>query len=501
MDELVVIRKLVVISYNEGEQDFYESEMETIFNRICISGPNLTTKPDIICICTQKSKSQVTIAIPGKAFIQKKFGYEGSNSTKHFPHVFGNLLLKNDYKLVYKKDASFILRGVTENNNVRTRIYQLNKNENLKTQYRCDISCESKIKDFSKIIGTDVEKFQKSELLKSCSGCNGNLPFIDMTPNLKNKNTLVVNKLSSTIGSLKTMTLNRQAIYVQLDINGKKTIIVNTELAPDVDQKKQREKEFLDIIEEFKLAQKYYEGYNIILCGSLNFRLKFLTVVNEQAKLNLFNNLSQYIINSNKTKLLERNELRLYMKNLIDSIEKNKEKDKSINIIALNEAIKRNDKLRMLLDNFYENMKKPGFKFNCNYNLDNRNYRVYHPLKMGSAAKNGVNVFNSSHSIYKQSKNIATGVASGFASGVYRSAGKAATQILRQVPIVSQDSKNYFTENKKQKKKNFKLPAMCDKILFALPPENTNTLTYIDFNVFEGLKKSRNKLIYVRFTY
>jgi hypothetical protein len=35
---------------------------------------------------------------------------------------------------VYKKDASFMIRGVTENNNVRTRIYQLKNDNSLRNQ-------------------------------------------------------------------------------------------------------------------------------------------------------------------------------------------------------------------------------------------------------------------------------------------------------------------------------------------------------------------------------
>ena len=440
--------KLVVISYNEGEQDFYDSDVSSLLEKV------ITINPNIICICTQKSKSQVAVVIPGKAVIQKKLGFEGSNSTKHFPHVFGNLLLQKNYKLIYKKDASFMLRGVTENNNVRTRIYQLN------------------------------------------------------IPNTRKYN--VIDKLSSTIGSVQTMTLNRQAIYVELDIDGKKTIIVNTELAPSFNQRKQREKEFLDIIEEFKLAQKYEEGYNIILCGSLNFRLKFLTVVNEQAKLNLFNYLSQYIKNKNSdsmypNKFLNRNELRLYMKNLIKNIENNEKNQNIKDLQIFTEAFERNRYLKKLLEKFIFYMEITGFAFNCNHELGNKNYRVYNPLKMGSIIKSTTNTWNTSHSIYKKKNNSAMGVISGFGkgitSGVYRTLGKAITPIIRHAPIISNNNKNYFTENKKEEKKNFKLPAMCDKILFALSENQNTLLQYDEFEVFQDLKKSKNKLIYVTFSF
>jgi hypothetical protein len=67
---------------------------------------------------------------------------------------------------------------------------------------------------------------------------------------------------------------------------------------------------------------------------------------------------------------------------------------------------------------------------------------------------------------------------------------------------MSNKTKNSF---KKQEKKNFKLPAMCDKILFALPVNNQvpldTSLQYKEFTVYEDLKKSRNKLIYITFEY
>jgi hypothetical protein len=157
--------KLLLISYNEGEQDFYGGDLKDIQDKIN------NIDPYIIFICTQKSKSQVLIALPGSTLT-------GSNSTKHFPHVLGKFLLAKGYENIYKKDASFIIRGVTQNNNVRTRIYK------------------------------------------------------KITPSTPFGLSLIKNKLSSnTIGQLSTMTVNRQAIYNELTINNKNLIVVNTELS------------------------------------------------------------------------------------------------------------------------------------------------------------------------------------------------------------------------------------------------------------------------------
>jgi hypothetical protein len=104
---------LLVISYNEEEQDFYQDEIQKFCDKITLEDPS------VIILCTQKSKSQVLVAIPGMSYLSKS----GSDSTKHFPHVFGKYLKDKKYKSPYKKDPSFLLRGTTENNNVRTRIY------------------------------------------------------------------------------------------------------------------------------------------------------------------------------------------------------------------------------------------------------------------------------------------------------------------------------------------------------------------------------------------
>lgn len=449
-------KKLLVISYNESEQDFYDSDVSLLLGNV------IDINPNIICICTQKSKSQVAIAIPGKAVIQKQLGFEGSNSTKHFSHVFGNLLLKKNYILVYKKDASFMVRGVTENNNVRTRIYQLKNDNSLRNQ-----------------ASTSLISLIQTEAKKS-------IPII---PNVKKYK--VIDKLSSNIGSVKKMSLNRQAIYVELDIDNKKTIIINTELAPDFNQKKQREQEFLDIIQEFELAEKYFNGYNIILCGSLNFRLKFLSVVNKQAKQNLFNNLS-IISSKNNTSLLNKNELRIYIANLIIDIKNNNSKKNNVNNrkTKFMNAIQRNNKLKILLTQFFDNIKKSGYTVDCDYDLT-KNYRVYNPLKMGSVIKNGVNVFNKSHAQYKKNNSSSSGVVKGLVkgtfTGVFQTFGKGVKQSRNETPL--------------NKKNDFKLPAMCDKILFALSNNEKTSLQYKDFTVFQELLKSRNLPIYATFTF
>ena len=153
---------LMVISYNEGEQDFKKEDIQHIYDE------NINeSSPDIIVLCTQKSKSQVAIALPGFKRLT------GSNSTKHFPHVFGNILISKQYDLIDKKDASFMLRGVTENNNVRTRVY-----------------------------------------MKRSVYTQRSLPIIFTLS-------------AETIGQTSTMTLNRQAIMTEFTYNKKNIVIIS----------------------------------------------------------------------------------------------------------------------------------------------------------------------------------------------------------------------------------------------------------------------------------
>ena len=138
-----------------------------------------------------------------------------------------NNVLKNKYQLFGKKDASFMVRGITENNNVRTRIY-----------------------------GKE------------------NIPMISTNF-----------KLSYTIGSVESMSVNRQAICLTFSNSSKNFIIVNTELSYNDGANlglSDRQKEFMSLIREFELHKKYKEGYNIIFCGSLNFKLNPFKMLNQE---------------------------------------------------------------------------------------------------------------------------------------------------------------------------------------------------------------------------
>ena len=444
--------KLLVISYNEGEQDFYQVDIDNFCTKV------FEINPSVIIICTQKSKSQVALAVPGKSMLT------GSDSTKHFPHVFGKYLLSKEYKLLYKKDASFMIRGVTENNNVRTRIY---------------------IK----------------------SGLNISV---------------IKNKLSTnTVGQVSKMSLNRQAIYLEINLNDKKLIVVNTELASYTNGNlglSDRQKEFMGLIKEFKLHEKYNDGYNIIFCGSLNFKLNPLKMINNEYKLDVFNEIKEYIekkyISNNTKDLIKYNELKIYIEDLIKKFKKfnnandgNKENIQKIQKIIspniYNKIVRTNNLYAVLLEKFLNSLDNTGLKLTCDYNLESKNYRVVNPLKIGSVGKDITKSFNNGHTEYKKNNSTKSGVVSGFAKGFYTGTKSVFSSAAKPVystvvsPLSSEETLKKSLNNKQ--KQNFKLPSMCDRILFAL--SEYNSINFENFNVYNNLKKSKNKIIYSEFNY
>jgi len=369
----------------------------------------------------------------------------GSDSTKHFPHVFGKYLLSIQYELLYKKDASFMIRGLTENNNVRTRIYINTNNKPEITNIKCRLS-------------------------------------------------------TNTIGQVSKMSVNRQAIYIEMKYFGKKIIILNTELADYTNGNlgvSDRQKEFMGLIKEFELYKKYSENYNIIFSGSLNFKLNPIKMINNEYKSILYNKLKEYIEkkyknNTLRNDLLEINELKKYLDKLINKIIHEDNNEEVINIIdknIYNKMKKTNDLYATLLTEFSSSINKSGIKLTCDYNLESKNYRVVNPLKLGSVSKNVVKSFNYGHEEYKKNNTTKTGVVSGFGKGLYRGTTSMFSSATK--PIISQKIENV-------QKTNYKLPSMCDRILFAL--SDKDPLYFNEFNVYKDLKKSKHRLVYSIFS-
>lgn len=381
--------KLLIISYNEGEQDFEKEDIEILKKKILLEDPS------IIFVCTQKSKSNV--------------GLLGKH--KHFQHIFEKIVLEISYNKVYEKDAKFALTGVTENNNVRTYLYKKNNYQSF------------------------------------------------------NKNSIICKLSKSTIGTLTTSVLNRQAIYIEMIINNKKYILINTELDNSINNSK-KELEFLGLIEEFQLYKKFNEGYNIFFCGSLNFRLN---IEKNNLDVSLYNYLLKRIELLSNKELMNINGLKIYLEYLINKYSSN---EKLYNFLSKNKINKEvqisienivKDKLliKELLTIFYKNLKLTGFRFTCDHQLENKSYNVFNKYKIISK-------------IISKKANIRTKIKETIQESYQEGAVEGVKKII------------------KINKSKDKLPAMCDKILFAIKDDNIN---FEKFQLFKGLKKSKNRMI------
>ena len=194
------------------------------------------------------------------------------------------------------------------------------------------------------------------------------------------------------------------------------------------------------------------------------------------------------------------------MEELIKKFKNNSEKNIK-NIIGqnnYNKIVETNKLYSVLLENFLKNLNTIGIKLTCDYNLQSKNYRVVSPMKLGSVGKDLTKSFNEGHSVYKKNNATKTGVVSGFGRGFYTGTKSFFSSAAKPVysttiaPLSSEETLKKSLNNKQ--KENFKLPSMCDKILFALQ-EGDKSITCDNFDVYSDLKKSKNRIIYSEFSF
>lgn len=410
---------IFIISYNENERNFDETDCSAINAKIEI------LKPKFIFLCTQKSKSNVMATSIT------------SNATKHFPHVLQKLIApevctrsylgkltcvnNGSYELVHKKDASFIIPGITENNSVRTRIYK-----------------------------------RQTE-----------------PPNISINNIKFKLSTSSGFGHISELSVNRAAIMYSFDLlkNGEKIkiILINTELSSNLSDRK---KEFISLIKEFKLHQKFNEGHNIFFCGSLNFKLYPMNLINNKKSI-IYDFMRTQIIKKYEQKnnipglFLNKNELYLYIDELISDIYKNNKKNfksklninnsmNSLNKI-INNIVKEGDLYKKLLSAFKESIEKINIHLNCNYKntISKSGLSNWNPLKTGVSI--GKSVLKGSEYVHNKIKDHNIG------------------------NLIS----NSMSNNTKKT-----IPSMSDKILYA-----GNQITFKEFAVYDIPNKSNHMLI------
>lgn len=263
----------LIVSFNEGAKSYNSDDCIPLLQKIN------NENPSFIVISTQESSSK-------SIRNSKTFG-----NARHYQHVFGEELEKFNfpYKRLLKVDASVISTPsllFMKDKNVRTRIYYNTEHVDYNEQKKSLFS-------FGK----------KNEIY---SHTNKNKYFIKSFESKKSE--------SSGFGEISPGTLYKGSIFVRLEIKKDniiyKIIFVNSHLYYKKNNNtglSARQKQFLDLIEEFKLVEHFKNGYNIFFCGDLNFRLftpsTFYSSKNIKQYPNIINDMSKNIIKKYSTNL------------------------------------------------------------------------------------------------------------------------------------------------------------------------------------------------------
>ena len=290
----------LIVSFNEGAKSYNSDDCIPLLQKIN------NENPSFIVISTQESSSK-------SLKNSKTIG-----NARHYQHVFGEELEKFNfpYKRLLKVDASVVASSllsstsvvsapsllIMKDKNVRTRIYYNTEHVDYNEQKKSLFS-------FGK----------KNEIY---SHTNKNKYFIKSFESKKSE--------SSGFGEISPGTLYKGSIFIRLEIKKDniiyKIIFVNSHLYYKKNNNTgltQRQLQFLDLVEEFKLVEHFKNGYNIFFCGDLNFRLytpsNFYSSKNIKQYPNIINDISKNIIKKYSTNLS------LYKKNSSEILQKNDE--------------------------------------------------------------------------------------------------------------------------------------------------------------------------------
>jgi hypothetical protein len=146
-----------------------------------------------------------------------------------------------------------------------------------------------------------------------------------------------------------------------------------------------------------------------------------------------------------------------------------------------------------LFRKFSESITSVGFTQDCGFPNGNIASTIS-IMKMGSVANVASKSFDNAHSVYKKDNKSAWGSTKGFFKGVRTGIGSTFTRSNDTI----KETQNY-PKNSNKVKKDFKLPAMCDKIIFALQESQERSISYSEFGIIDDLKKSKRRPIYAVF--
>ena len=293
-----IYKRILLISFNENGKHYDLNDCVPIITKVKIE------KPVIIVICTQESLSRVI----------SKIGKE----QPHYQHILKLELLKQDYLLLDKYDASSLIPGPLskiagyKDTNIRTRVYY-NKNIININKIKLNINKEYGLPTKSNENISEIISPKNNFRYNPINNSNSSKILIKEYGIKKSRRSKILFKTRARLPSS-----IRFRLILEYDNVEYKFIFVNSHIFYKENKNEDINLDFIKLIEEFKLINLWRDGYNVFFCGDLNFG--FTKNINKTAII------KEYL--QEKTQLLSKNQLYKYLK----SLEKN--------------------------DNFYENLKR-----------------------------------------------------------------------------------------------------------------------------------------------
>jgi len=382
------------ISFNEAEKIYDYTDCLPIIIKV------FNENPTVIVICTQDSLSNRI-------------------SNNHYQRVLGHILDELEYEIIEKIDGS-----------------------------------------------NTVEKTSKKILRVFSSMIHGDKGIrtrIYIKKIIKDKFTSVSTKFS--FGKISNRTLYNSAILTILTLpNKKKFAIINCDLFyehhPGTGLNKRIE-QFREIVKYFNLI-KLNEDHDIFFCGDMNFRS--FTYTNKECNIGNINYkecshiksrniIKKYL--TNKTSLIESNELFFFLKNESNSMNG----EEFVNMKLPNKQNQTFEHKKIFYENLLKSMNYLGTHLTSKYFTNQYKHQIY---------------------LYKT---------------IYNE-----NSLYRYKNIVNERINSYFNIRPK-KDNNIRVPSQTDRILYSLTPDTSIEISKEDFNVHLFPDKSDHKMISLTFNF
>ncbi len=455
--------------------------------------------PCFIVVCTQESLT--------------KTEYEAT----HYQHVLKKELLNLNYKMLIKEGSS--INKI--NKNVRTRIYYNNNivdfipkkklNNNTFNELLNYTTYQSDILNNNYITPNYITPNNKKNINKYISN-HINSENINTKNNLKGlitksfKNRFYITDFGKK--KFESSSYNN-SICMRLEfiekINNKyhqhKYIFVNSYLYHNkTDNLKKRINLLEDLVREFKLVDFWLKGYNIFLCGNLNFKLYSFKNTNNPSNPK-FNNLPKKII-----KNYINNNISLFKKNFFEKYKDNDELYKILKLLSGNNNNNNNSTIRNTIyssnnknqnvytsfsNSFYDALLNSyellGLNLTSKYfqNQGDKNYSFYE--------KRDINNYNKIFDI-KLSNKLSFLSKEGGNTTFFGTKPKT-NPVISSNPNSTKGSKFTFFGTKPNEYPI--IPSNSDRILFALNKDTIIDPFYYDIQIFPD--KSSHKMITLSF--